>query len=101
MSADDFRRELLDLPLCGTPTTGPVAGKAMCTIHLADGTFTLAGAGMVAQGRWEFEGNAICRRDIREPEDLERCVRYERLANGRYRNSDGVVFCVGPCLPRR
>ena len=65
MSVDDFRRELVNLPLCGTPKTGPLAGKAMCTVHFADGTATLAGAGMVARGVWDTDGRAICRRDIR------------------------------------
>jgi len=97
MSADDFRRELVDVPLCGTPATGPVAGKAMCTIHFADGTATLAGAGVVARGLWEPEGDTICRRDIRDSADQRRCVSYQRLPNGRYRNSDGVEICLGPC----
>jgi len=97
MSADDFRRELVDVPLCGTPSTGPVAGKAMCTVHFADGAATLAGEGIVARGLWEAEGNAICRRDIRDPPDQRRCVSYVRLPNGKYRNSDGVEFCLGPC----
>jgi len=97
MKVDDFRRELVNLPLCGTPKTGPVAGKAMCTIHFTDGTATLAGAGTVARGVWETEGNTICRRDIREAADQRRCVTYERLSNGHYRNSDGVEFCLGPC----
>jgi hypothetical protein len=101
VSADDFRRELVDLPLCGTPATGPVAGKAMCTIHFADGNATLAGSGVVARGFWQFEGDAVCRRDQRAPVEQERCVRYERLANGRFRNSDGVVICIGPCAERR
>ena len=97
MGADDFRRELVDVPLCGTPKTGPVAGKAMCTIHFADGTTTLAWAGAVARGFWEVEGPTICRRDIRDSVDQRRCVSYERLSNGHYRNSDGVEFCLGPC----
>ncbi len=97
MSVDDFRRELVNLPLCGTPKTGPVAGKAMCTIHFTDGTATLAGAGTVARGVWEADGKTICRRDIREATDQRRCVSYERLSNGHYRNSDGVEFCLGPC----
>ncbi len=97
VTADDFRRELVNLPLCGTPKTGPLAGKAMCTVHFADGTATLAGAGMVARGVWEAEGRAICRRDIHESAEQRRCVTYERLSDGRYRNSDGVEFCLGPC----
>lgn len=101
VSAEDFRRELVDVPLCGTPATGPVAGKAMCTIHFTDGSATLAGSGVVAHGFWQFEGNAVCRRDRRDPVEQERCVRYERLADGRYRNSDGVVVCIGPCADRR
>jgi hypothetical protein len=100
MSADDFYRELVDVPLCGTPKTGPVAGKAMCTIHFTDGTATLAGAGIVARGFWEVEGDTICRRDMRDRTDQAHCVSYGRLSNGRYRNSDGVEFCVGPC-PRQ
>jgi hypothetical protein len=101
VSADDFRRELVDLPLCGTPLTGPVAGKAMCTIHFADGSATLAGSGVVARGFWQFQGDAVCRRDQRDPVEQERCVHYERLPNGRYRNSDGVVICIGPCTEQR
>jgi hypothetical protein len=100
VSADDFRRELVDVPLCGTPATGPVAGKAMCTIHFGDGVATVAGAGMVARGYWQFEGDAVCRRDRRDPVEQERCVHYQRLADGRYRNSDGVVVCIGPCKER-
>lgn len=101
VSADDFRRELVDLPLCGTPATGPVAGKTMCTIHFADGSATLAGSGVVARGFWQLQGDTVCRRDLRDPVEQERCVRYERLPNGRYRNSDGVVMCIGPCADRR
>jgi hypothetical protein len=101
VSADEFRRELVDLPLCGTPATGPLAGKAMCTIHFADGSATLAGSGVMARGYWQFEGDTVCRRDQRDPVEQERCVRYERLADGRYRNSDGVVVCIGPCAERR
>jgi hypothetical protein len=97
MTADDFRRELIDLPLCGTPKSGPLAGKAMCTVHFADSTWTLAGAGIVARGVWEPDGRTICRRDIHEGADQRRCLSYERLSNGRYRNSDGVEFCLGPC----
>ncbi len=97
MTADDFHRELVNVPLCGTPTTGPVAGKVMCTVHLADGTATLAGGGIVARGLWEVDGDTVCRRDIQDPADQRRCVSYERLPNGRYRNSDGVEFCLGPC----
>jgi hypothetical protein len=102
MDAEEFRRELVGVPLCGTPTTGPVAGKTMCTVHFIDGTATLAGAGMVARGFWEVQGGAICRRDIKDAADQRRCVSYERLSNGRYRNSDGVEFCLGPCpLPSK
>jgi hypothetical protein len=101
MTSDEFRRDLLDLPLCGTPATGPMAGKAMCTVHLANGGTTLAGSGVVATGFWQFAGDAVCRRDMNASVEQEHCVRYERLPNGRYRNSDGVVFCVGPCAERR
>jgi hypothetical protein len=97
MNVDDFRRELVNLPLCGKPTTGPLAGKAMCTVHASDGSATLAGAGLVARGVWDTDGRTICRRYVREAASQRRCVSYERLSNGRYRNSDGVEFCLGPC----
>jgi hypothetical protein len=97
MSADDFRRELVNVPLCGTPKTGPLAGKPMCTIHFGDGTATLAGDLKVARILWDMQGNSVCRRDIREAADQRLCVTYERLSNGHYRNSDGVDSCVGPC----
>jgi hypothetical protein len=99
MSLDDFRRELVNLPLCGTPATGPLAGKAMCTVHVADGTATLSGGGIVARFVWEGQGRAVCRRDVQNITGERQCVTYERLSNGHYRNSDGVEFCVGPCKP--
>jgi hypothetical protein len=97
MNVDDFRRELVNLPLCGKPTTGPLAGKAMCTVHASDGSATLAGGGFIARGVWDTDGRSICRRDVSEAASQRRCVSYERLTNGRYRNSDGVEFCLGPC----
>ena len=97
LSADEFRQELVGLPLCGTPKTGALAGKTVCTLHLADGSAVLAGAGLLVRGSWEAEGRRICRRTANDPMDRRRCVEYERMGPQRYSNSDGVEFCVGPC----
>ena len=97
MSVDEFRRELLGLPLCGKPASGELAGKTICTVHLADGAAVVAGSGMLARGYWDTDGKRICRRDALDPPDRRRCVDYARLGNNRYRNSDGVEFCIGPC----
>lgn len=97
ISGDEFRRELVGMPLCGTPRTGPLAGKLMCTVHLADGVAILAGGGILARGLWDTDGRRICRRDAVEAPDRRRCVEYERIGDNRYRNSDGVEFCIGPC----
>src|ERR1051325_9356295 len=74
MTVDEFRRELVGVPLCGTPETGPLAGKALCTVHLPDGTAILAGAGLVVYGLWEASGGQICRRNAADPPDRRRCV---------------------------
>jgi len=97
MSVADFRRELLGMPLCGKLASGELAGKAICTVHLADGAAVVAGSGMLARGYWDSDGKRICRRDALDPPDQRRCVEYARLGNNRYRNSDGVEFCIGPC----
>ncbi len=97
MSVADFRRELLGLPLCGKLVSGELAGKTICTVHLADGAAVVAGSGMLARGYWDSDGKRICRRDALDPPDQRRCVDYARLGNNRYRNSDGVEFCIGPC----
>ena len=97
MTVDEFRRELVGVPLCGTPETGPLAGKALCTVHLPDGTAILAGAGLVVYGLWEADGGQICRRNAHDPADKRRCVTYERVDRSHFRNSDGVGFCLGPC----
>jgi hypothetical protein len=97
LGAADFRRELIGMPLCGIPKTGTLAGKTVCSVYLADGTAILAGAGQLARGRWDTDGDRICRRDVLEPPDRRVCVGYERLPQNRYRNSDGVEFCIGPC----
>jgi hypothetical protein len=97
MTVDEFRRELVGLPLCGTPSTGPLAGKSLCTVHLPDGTAVLAGAGLLVRGVWEGSEGRICRRAAHDTPDKQRCVEYERVAPSRYRNSDGVEFCIGPC----
>jgi hypothetical protein len=97
MTPEDFRRELVGLPLCATPKNGPLAGKHICTVHLADGTAILAGSGVLARGIWDSDGKRICRRDAVDTVDRRRCLDYERLGNNRYRNGDGVEFCIGPC----
>ncbi len=97
MSVGDFRRELLGMPLCGKPASGELAGKTICTVHLADGAAVVAGSGMLARGFWDTDGKRICRRDALDPPTQRRCVEYARLGNNRYRNSDGVEFCIGPC----
>jgi hypothetical protein len=97
ITVDEFRRELVGMPLCGTPTTGPLAGKALCTVHLPDGTAVLAGAGLIVRGVWDADNGRICRRNAHDPPDRRRCVDYERIGQDRYRNSDGVEFCIGPC----
>ena len=97
MSVADFRRELIGMPLCGRPTAGDLAGKLICTVHLADGTAIVAGSGVLARGFWDTDGKRICRRDTLDPPNSRHCVDYARLGNNRYRNSDGVEFCLGPC----
>lgn len=97
MTLDQFRQELLGMPLCGTPQSGPFAGKMLCTLHMPDGSAVVTGAGMIVRGSWEAEGNRICRRSASDPMDRRRCVDYERAGEGRYKNSDGVEFCIGPC----
>jgi hypothetical protein len=97
MTPEEFRRELVGVPLCGTPTTGPLAGKALCTVHLPDGTAVLAGAGMVARGLWEIDAGRVCRRNLNDPPERRRCIEYQRVGFERYRNSDGVEICLGPC----
>lgn len=97
MTADEFRRELVGVPLCGTPESGPLAGKSLCTVHLPDGTAILAGAGLVVYGLWEVENGKICRRAAHDSVDKRRCVTYERVDRSHYRNSEGVGFCLGPC----
>jgi hypothetical protein len=97
LTVDEFRRELVGLPLCGTPTTGPFAGKMLCTVHLPDGTAILAGSGTLVRGVWEVENGRICRRNAHDPVERHRCVDYERVGADRFRNSDGVEFCIGPC----
>ena len=99
MTVDEFRRELVGIPLCGTPDTGPLAGKSLCTVHLPDGTAILAGSGLVVHGLWEADGGRICRRNAQDPIDRRRCVDYVRVDRSHYRNSDGVEFCLGPCAP--
>jgi hypothetical protein len=97
MTVDEFRRELVGVPLCGTPDSGPLAGKSLCTVHLPDGTAILAGGGLVVYGLWEVEGGKICRRNSHDPVEKRRCVTYERVDRSHFRNSDGVGFCLGPC----
>ena len=99
LTVDEFRRELVGLPLCGTPATGPLAGKPLCTVHLPDGTAVLAGSGLLVRGIWEVDGGRICRRNAHDAADKRRCVDYERAGTNRFRNSDGVEFCIGPCAP--
>jgi hypothetical protein len=94
ISVDEFRRELVGVPLCGRPDTGPLAGKSVCTVHHRDGTVVLTGPGVDIRGVWEVDGGQICRQGA----DRKRnCVDYVRLGPNRFRNSGGIEFCIGPC----
>ena len=97
ITVDEFRRELVGVPLCGTVSVGPYAGKMLCTVHMPDGTAILAGAGLLVRGVWEASDGKICRRNAHDPVDRQRCVAYERVSPHVYRNSDGIEFCLGPC----
>jgi hypothetical protein len=97
VTVDDFLKDLMGVPLCGTPASGPLSGKTLCTVHLSDGTAVVAGAGILVRGVWEAIDGRICRRNPDDPLERRRCVNYERIGEGRYRNSDGVEVCVGPC----
>ena len=97
MTIDEFRRELVGVPLCGTPDVGPFAGKMLCTVHLPDGTAVVAGQGLLVRGTWEAEGGRICRRNAHDPLERRRCIEYEKVGQDRYRNTDGIELCIGPC----
>ena len=97
MTVDEFRRELVGVPLCGTPEYGQFAGKMLCTVHLPDGTAVVAGQGMLVRGTWEAEGGRICRRNAHDPLERRRCIEYEKVGQDRYRNTDGIDMCIGPC----
>jgi hypothetical protein len=97
MTLEQFREELVGVPLCGTPPTGAFTGKTLCAVHLPDGAVVVAGAGIIIRGIWEPDGGRICRRAANDPMERRRCVDYERISEGHYRNSDGVDFCLGPC----
>jgi len=43
MSVEEFRRELVGMPLCGMAKSGEFGGKLTCTVHLVDGTAIVAG----------------------------------------------------------
>jgi hypothetical protein len=97
MTLEQFKEELVGVPLCGTPPTGPFSGKTLCAVHLPDNTVVVAGAGIIIRGIWEFDDGRICRRTANDPMERRRCVDYERISEGHYKNSDGVEFCLGPC----
>jgi hypothetical protein len=97
MSIEEFRSEMVGVPLCGTPEYGPMAGKMLCTVHLPDGTAVVAGQGLLVRGTWEADGGRICRRNANDPLERRRCIEYEKTGQDRYRNSDGIDLCIGPC----
>jgi Caspase domain len=97
ITVDEFRRELVGVPLCGRPTMGSLVGKVVCTTHYNDGTAVITGAGVDIRGVWEAEGQKVCRRRTDESPEMRNCVEYVRLGPNRFRNSMGTEFCIGPC----
>jgi hypothetical protein len=97
ITVDEFRRLLVDVPLCGRPNIGPLAGKIVCTTHYSDGTAVITGAGVDVRGVWEVVNQRICRRSVNEPPERNNCVDYFQLGLNRFRNSSGTEFCIGHC----
>ena len=55
MTVDEFRRELVGVPLCGTPESGPLAGKSVAT--LASGALLRLGwGGFFSRDKWNADG---------------------------------------------
>src|SRR2546423_1678353 len=77
----------------------PPPVNPLCRVPLPDGTAVLPGSGLLVRGVGEVDGARICRRNAHDTADKRRCVDYERASNNRFRNSDGVEFCIGPCTP--
>jgi hypothetical protein len=97
MTSDDFKRELVGRKLCGTPTSGPYSGKALCTIHHPDGSAELIGDDVDVRGVWEIRDGRICRRNKYDPKERAKCVDYFKLGPNKFMNSDGVTFCMDSC----
>ncbi|MCC7347639.1 MAG: hypothetical protein IT538_09610 [Variibacter sp.] len=97
LTIEQFRQQLVGVPLCGTPASGALEGRAICVVHLPDGTVIVAGSGLLVRGVWEADGDRVCRRAPDDPLERRRCVSYERVDQDHYKNSDGVVACIGPC----
>lgn len=97
VTADEFRRELVGLALCGTAPSGPYKDKTICSVYSADGTVTLSGPQLNARGVWEIVDNKVCRRSADAPREKAVCLSYVRLSAQRFRNTSGMEFCIGPC----
>src|SRR3712207_7126958 len=57
--------------LCGVPASGPLQGKALCTVHLPDGKVVVAGSGILVRGVWESDGERVCRRSEEHTSELQ------------------------------
>ena len=100
MTIDEFRRELVGVPLCGTPEAGssPARCCARCTCRTAPRSWRAPASWSTGCGRRSAAGLP---RNAHDPADKRRCVSYERVDRSHFRNSDGVGFCLGPCESER
>ena len=99
MTVDEFRRELVGVPLCGTPDSGQFAGKMLCTVHLPDGTAVVAGRGRGLRAVGD-ERRAVCRRNAEDPLDRRRCVSTSRSAAAISATATASVSASARARPR-
>ena len=91
MTVDEFRRELVGVPLCGTPETAPSPARCCAPCTCPTAPRSSPAQALVVYGLWEAVGGQVCRRNAHDPADQRRCVSTSGSTQP-FRNSDGVGF---------
>ena len=94
LSAAPLSKEQIHQEIIGKTLSGKRMGITVKIIYQLDGAVTIKSPVMSGSGTWSYSETGICMDMESGPRLGKRCVTFEYLGGGDYRNSEGMTLTV-------
>ncbi len=81
--------------IIGKDLVGQRTGMKVRLRYDPDGNVTMKAAFVTGAGTWSFAGDNLCMTMTKGPKRGKTCLTFEKLNDGSFRNSEGMILRVG------